>query len=386
MCTAKLGAAFATIVIVAACGEPITEPAHHASRLLPSLTAQPCPTPANVVVSDEAGLRAALAAATTGDVIGLNGFFGLSADVTIATPHVTLTCASPGSGIFAQPGAGVVTLFFVIASAVTVDRLVLDGGNVLADPYVAGQDAAGTPFFADSARLTNNDVTCGGPNGSCAFFVGTRLAVVADNRFTSAGSNTGVHMQGGIDETRIERNTIVTSAPSIAFGFGGIRVRDGGGVVVADNVVKGPWSNSIAVANLFGSRFQNNALNGAGVNGIRFNVGPPLVSGNVFQNNNVTGVGDAGIFAQWACNNTFLGNSLEGNGRIPSAIFNATTGANVLVLIGAKNLVIDNGGGFDCNGDGVGDPNIIAGPGRVVRGASVTSAAGAEGASTSRLR
>jgi len=88
---------------------------------------------------------------------------------------------------------------------------------------------------------------------------------------------------------------------------------------------------------------------------------------NTFRNNEVAGAGTAGILAQWACRNTFIGNSLEGNGRDPSVIFEATTGANVLVLLGNKNLVIDNGN-FDCDGDGVADPNTIAGPGRVRRG------------------
>jgi hypothetical protein len=287
--------------------------------------------------------------------------------------------------MFAQPGFSDVSLLQVHTSGVTVDRLVLDGGSLSESPYVAGTDFVST-FVADGARLTNNRVTCGSPDGGCAFFVGTRNAVVADNHFESAGSSTGVHMQDGIDGSHVERNTIVATAPSTAFGFGGIRVRDGTDVVVADNVVQGPWSNSIATTNLVGSRFENNRLQGAVVDGIRFNVGPPLMIANAFRNNYVTGAGDAGIFAQWACGNTFLGNSIEGNGRSPSVIFDATTGANVLFLVGAKNLVIDNGGGFDCNGDGVGDPNIIAGPGRVVRGVALGSRADAGVETSGRLR
>src|SRR5438034_4925668 len=118
--------------------------------------------------------------------------------------------------------------------------------------------------------------------------------------------------------------------------------------------------------------------------GVRF--GAVLMTHNAFGDNQVSGAGSAAIFVQWACSNTFLGNNLEGNGRSPSAIFDATTGANVLVLVGAKNLVIDNGGGFDCDGDGVGDPNIIAGPGRVVRGVSVASPADAAVGSSGRLQ
>jgi hypothetical protein len=154
-------------------------------------------------------------------------------------------------------------------------------------------------------------------------------------------------------------------------------------VVVAGNVERGPWSNSIASTNLVGSRFENNQLQGAGVNGIRFNVGPFLMIENAFRENLVTGAGEAAIFAQWACRNTFLGNSIEGTGRNPSVIFDATTGGNVLVLVGAKNLVIDNGGSFgECNFA----PNVIAGPGRVVRGVAVGASAGVETGTSSKLR
>jgi hypothetical protein len=271
----------------------------------------------------------------------------------------------------------------VLAGGVTVDRLVLDGGQAPEGPYVAGTDGT-LVFFADAARLTNNRVTCGSPNGECAFLVGTRNAVVADNSFASAGSATGIHLQSGIDGSRVERNTIVTTAASGGELLGGIRVRDGSGVVVADNIVQGPWGNSIAPTNLAGSHFEHNRLTGATAYGVRF--GAVLMTHNAFQKNQITGAGSAAIFVQWACSNTFLGNNLEGNGRRPSAIFDATTGANVLVLVGAKNLVIDNGGGFDCDGDGVGDPNIIAGPGRVVHGVTVGSSADAGAASSGRLR
>jgi len=315
------------------------------------------------------------------EVIALNGFFPVSADVVITTPLVTLTCATPGSGIFAPQGSTVVFLLVVHAFGVTVDRLVLDGGNLGEGPYLAETDPT-LNVVADGARLTNNTVACG--VGECAFFVGTRNAVVADNSFASAGSSTGIHMQAGIDGSRVERNSIVATAPSGGALLGGIRVRDGSDVVVADNIVRGPWGNSIATTNLAGSHFENNRLAGATAYGVRF--GAVLMTHNAFGNNQVSGAGSAAIFVQWACSNTFLGNNLEGNGRSPSAIFDATTGANVLVLVGAKNLVIDNGGGFDCDGDGVGDPNIIAGPGRVVRGVSVASPADAAVGSSGRLQ
>src|SRR2546428_11563619 len=66
-----------------------------------------CPTPATVVVTDEAGLNAALAAATPGEVIGLGASFGVSADVVVNASNITLTCATAGAGLFAaQPRGG----------------------------------------------------------------------------------------------------------------------------------------------------------------------------------------------------------------------------------------------------------------------------------------
>ena len=387
---ACLPAALAAISFVVGCREPTGEAARVGASFAVSGPAA-CPAPPSpsdtlasyVTVTDEASLVAAVGSAKPFEVIALNGFFPVSADVVITTPLVTLTCATPGSGIFAPQGSTVVFLLVVHAFGVTVDRLVLDGGNLGEGPYLAETDPT-LNVVADGARLTNNTVSCG--VGECPFFVGTRDAFVADNAFKSAGSGTGLHMQSGIDGSQVLRNTIVATAPSTVFGFGGLRIRDGSNVVVADNIVKGPWSNSIAAANLFGSSVENNRFEGAVVDGIRFSVGPPLMISNSFRNNQITGAGDAGVFVQWACSNTFLGNSIEGSGRSPSAIFAATTGANVLVLIGAKNSVIDNGGGFDCNGDGVGDPNIIAGPGRVVRRVSVASPADAAVGSSGRLR
>ena len=631
----SLPAALAAMGLFAACHEPTAEPAR---PLFSAGAAATCPTPSNVTVTNEADLLAALSAATPGEVIGLDGFFSVTADVIIGTPDVTLTCATPGSGIFPQPGFSGAWLLQVHATGVTVDRLVLDGGAV-EGPYVAGADAGDGLFVADGAQLTNNRVTCGSPSGECAFFVGTKHAVVADNRFESAGSATGVHMQSGIDGTRVERNTIVTTAPPPDQFLGaGIRVRDGSNVVVADNVVRGPWRNSIATANLAGalerndvggalgnavrmvavqdvqianntvscgaescallqgaggdtrttivdnrfesagsnagvqlmnmdgarverntvvataaaaegihasgiaatgganlvvtdnvvtgpwteaalsfdgafaarvernrlegalddavdlfgsedvqflhntvgcggsaclladgsprahiadnhfeaagsatgvhlqngtsgdqiernmivatapsggpvfgairlrsgsnvlvaddtvlgpwsnsvaatelteSRFERNQLRGAVGYGIHLSTYgtavPALMTNNVFRNNRITAAGSAGILAQLACTNQFVGNNLQGNAGNVGAIFDETTGANVLV--GNQNVVIDNGGSLDCNGDGVSDPNIITGAGRVLRGVPFSpSSAGVAARSSSRLR
>jgi hypothetical protein len=300
---------------------------------------------------------------------------------------IVSTAAAP-DGIFASAiavmgGANVAVTDNVVGGPWTEAALALVGifgGRVEGNRLEGALDDGVDLFGSEDVQFLNNTVQCG---GSCFFANASPRAVIAGNHFESGGSLSGVHLQNGTDGDRIERNTIVATAPSTGFGFGGIRVRDGSNVVVAGNVVRGPWSNSLASTNLVGSRFENNQLQGAGVNGIRFNVGPFLMIDNVFRENLVTGAGDAGIFAQWACRNTFLGNSIEGTGRNPSVIFDATTGGNVLVLVGAKNLVIDNGGSFgECNFA----PNIIAGPGRVVRGVAVGASAGIETGTSSKLR
>src|SRR5216117_3471423 len=129
------------LLTLAACNDPTRPTAPRSPQADVALAvAAACPTPANVVVHDEASLRAALGAATPGEVIGLDGFFGITADVIIGTPDVTLTCATPGSGIFPQPGFSGAWLLQVHATGVTVDRLVLDGGSTAEGPYVAGAD------------------------------------------------------------------------------------------------------------------------------------------------------------------------------------------------------------------------------------------------------
>jgi hypothetical protein len=384
MRTVRCGAVFATIVLIVACRESTTEPAHSAGPLFSVDAVTSCPTPAAVTVTDEASLRAALAAATPGEVIGLDGFFAVTADITVAVENVTLTCVTPGAGIFAAAEGSVVELVTAGANGVVVDHLVLDGSAAQGDAYFAGAVAG--------VRLTSNTVTC---SEGCAFFVGTREAVIADNYFESAGGITGVHLQMGFpggpnDGTRIERNTIVATAPAGSPSFGGLRVRDGTNVTVTDNLVLGPWSNSIAPADLTESRFQRNRLEGAAGFGIRFATGPSFVpismTDNVFAQNIVTGAATAGIFARLACRNTFAQNDLNGNGGNIGLTLDATTGANIVVLPrGNTSDVIDNGS-FDCDGDGQVDPNRITGPGRIRTNVAFQPPAGVATPGTHRLR
>ena len=350
------------IVAAAACRDPNTAPPAPKAPAFAVSAAAACPTPADFIVGNEAELLAALAAATPGQVIAVRGHITVSADILITTPGITLTCASAGAGLTAQPAD--TDMLTVLADRVTVDRLVLDGSNAVDGPYAA-TSAAGV-------RLTNNTVTCG--FGICAFFESaTPRAVVTDNHFVSnSDSSFGVHMQLGIDSSRVERNTIETTVP-ISVGFGGIRARDGRGVLIANNVVRGPWRMSFASADLAGSVVKSNRLVGATLDGIRARsggslIGPISVTDNLFSGNTVTGAGEAGIFLQNACRNTFAGNDLQGNAGNVGLFFAGTTGANTLV--GNQTVVVDNGA-FDCNGDGVNDPNIITGVGAVTHGVNL---------------
>jgi Right handed beta helix region len=365
------------IAIAVACREPNTAPAALRAPAFALAGAAACPTPANFIVSNEAELRAALAAATPGQVIGVRGNIALSKDVLITTPGITLTCASAAAGLTAEPSD--TDMLTVLADRVTVDGLVLDGTNAVDGPYAA-TGAAGV-------QLTNNTVTCG--IGICAFFASaTPKAVVADNHFVSnSDSSFGLHLQLGIDSSRVERNTMVTTVP-IFIGIGGIRARDGRGVVIANNVVLGPWLASIALADLAGSVVERNRLEGAEFYGVRGRVGgsligPISVTDNLFRANVITGAGAAGMLLRNACHNMFVGNDLQGNAGNIGLIFTSTTGANTLV--GNQTVVVDNGA-FDCNGDGVNDPNVITGVGAVLHEANLGQIVSDAVVSSNRLR
>jgi len=359
MRTAILGIA-GTAVCLMACSDPTLT--RHPSFSTEAQAA--CPAAADFIVSTEDQLVSAIASANPGATIAVDGMIAIHADVNVSTPSITLTCATPGSGLFAQAGAGVVVLLSVAANDVTVDRLSIDGGN------------AEDVFQADGAtgvRFTNNSVLCSPAlnGGGCSLFNATPGAIVTGNRFQSSGSFSGLHFQAGIDGARIEDNTITTTvAGADVPSFGGLRVRDGVGVVIARNTVLGPWQNSAAFADLDASTIEQNVFEGAVVYGIRARSGgsfrPVSMTGNLVRANRISGAGSAGIFLTSACRNQLVGNLLEGNAADVGLVFDAATGANVFA--GNQNLVVDNGGALDCDGDGVGDPNIIGGPGLARRG------------------
>ncbi len=361
------------LLAIAACQDQTVAPT--AAR--PSFSTMPsvaCPASPTFIVTDEASLRAALAAASPGAVIAIRGMIGIAADVFVTTPNVTLTCAAAGAGLFAlSPSIDALILVDLGGSGAAIDGLVLDGSavSVNGETFFAG-DFFGPGLPVPNVRFSRNTVTCS--PGGCTLLAGTSGAVISNNTFTSAGSFTGVHVQLGVDNldsVRIEGNTIVATAPSTDFRFGGIRLVGAGHSVIRDNVVTGPWANSLSLAILSTSTITRNRLSGAAIYGIGLTRNPRLttfVLSSTFSSNVVTGAASGGIFARKACGNVFVGNDLQGNGSNIGLIFPDTSGANIVV--GNPNVVVDNGA-YDCNGDGVNDPNIITGAGAVMHGVNL---------------
>jgi hypothetical protein len=311
-----------------------------------------CASNASWVVADEPSLHAAVAAAQPGDVIAISGMIALHATVAIETPHVTLTCASPGSGLSFASGEEATELISVFADNVAIRRLYLDARL----PEFGMAIYSG---FTDGQRTEFNTIMCG---DACGEWHATTNAVVSDNVATAAvHGNTGLHFQAGIDGTRIERNTITALVNSSAAVFGAIRPRDGFNVVVSDNVIRGPWFNSISSVNLNNSSISQNLLEGARRYGLSFNVQGSLAvvfsRDNLATANRVRDAGVAGYFLRNACYNVFRGSVSLGSTPL-AFVLDASTGANV--VSGTAGTSVD-GGAYDCDGDGVNDPNKVSG-------------------------
>ncbi len=133
----------------------------------------------------------------------------------------------------------------------------------------------------------------------------------------------------------------------------------------------------MSATRLANSRVSGNTIQGAALFGIQTSPQAVLpVLNNLFSNNRVSGAGIAGVFVRLACGNTFVGNNLQGNPGNLGLVFDVTSGANSYA--GDRIVVVDNGA-FDCNGDGVNDPNIISGPGMVRHGLGSGLGGGGEG-------
>ena len=184
--------------------------------------AHSCPTAADYVVSDEAGLLDALEVAEPGQVIAIDGLIELEETLLITADSITLTCATKHSGLTAVADVEIGLLVGVSASGVAIERLVLDATHATS-AYVAEND--GEESFADAVRLSRNEITCG--TETCAMFMGATAAVVERNRFVSYHPVfTGVHFQGTgersycstdrpTDFTIVRRNKIIALEQSM---------------------------------------------------------------------------------------------------------------------------------------------------------------------------
>ena len=357
------------LVLVGACQDQSTLPTG-ARQSVAGAALSPCP-PTTVTVTDEPGFREATAAATPGTVIGIQGMIGITADDTILTDGVTITCATPGSGLFAVAGVGVEDMLTVGGRHDVVNDLVLDGSQAGETPWLSLND--GATFFAESTSFIGNTVTCS--LVTCAFIAGGIGTTVRDNHFQAAGPFSGIQLQPfskGIDGTRLERNVLITTAPSTGGRQGAIRAVGGTDIVIADNSAIGPWRAGISATELANSRISGNTIQGAAQFGIQTSAQSPggtlLVTNTAVLDNRITASGVAGVLVRLACGNTFVGNNLRGNAGEMGLVFDIATGANTYV--GNNNVVVDNGA-FDCDGDGVSDPNVVAGPGVARRGMNI---------------
>src|SRR2546427_12019311 len=128
------------LLTIAACQDQTVAPT--AAR--PSFSMMPpvaCPASPTFIVTDEASLRAALAAASPGAVIAIRGMVGIAADVFVTTPNVTLTCAAAGAGLFSLSSSlDNLIVVDVGGAGVARDGLVLDASaaSVDGEAYVAG--------------------------------------------------------------------------------------------------------------------------------------------------------------------------------------------------------------------------------------------------------
>lgn len=374
-------AAVIVCFLAAGCGEPQDEPEVPLAPSFAEEDEEECPIPADYLVSDETELLDALSSASAGEVIGLDGYFGITSDFFLGIDDVTLTCATPGSGLYVEAEAVVGALINVPGKRVTVDRLVLDGTGATSYTYYAVNN--GAAWRAEDVLFTNNSVICA-PSG-CTLLAGVAGAVFTDNYFEAPGSATGIHLQGqGVrgpdgwierrtDGSRVERNVVVATLPQPTCEFcAGIRPRDGKNLVVSHNTVIGPWINSISTAMLYDSEVSGNRLEGGQAHGIALsrNANSPFSTvNNLFRGNRVSGSGDPGAVVVWACDNVFLGNNLKGNnlnGDQDIGIWLRLESGNNTVLSN-KNVIVEEGD-FDCDGDGLSDPNLIAGSGPILRG------------------
>lgn len=211
---------------------------------------------ATVVVTSEEALRAALAAASPGDVIEIEGLIEVTSTVLVDTDNITIRGGDDGSGlvasdaVFSSPG---VLLGVDNADGVMLENLVIDGGNLDAAPR-----RGVVVFEAGGLHFTENTVIC--PDG-CVFLVGADDAVIVENHMKTTGPTiSGIHLQDGSDRALIRDNNLVATEPLADPLFGAIRLRDSTGHTIEDNDIRGPWTNGMHLTNVTTSVIADNEV------------------------------------------------------------------------------------------------------------------------------
>lgn len=327
------------------------------------------------VARDEEALAMALRLAEPGEVIGVDGMitlkdFSQPVGVRIEKDGVTMTGATALSGLRADPGKPVNQLIVVSAAGITLSHLRLDASEGVRASTILLQNP-GTPSGAAGSVIADNDLACAPLY--CVAVGGAAKTTIVRNRMVADGVVGAVLLQGtgpaGPDGTRlrnvngahIEDNVIVMLAPraSASALLGGIHVRDGRDVRIVGNTVTGPFPNSISGAALRGSLIEKNRTAGATafallLDGTQWG----QVEDVLLKNNHFNDAGVAGGYVDGACSLTFVGNNLSGNPDNVGLVLDTGTGASVVA--GNGNRVLDQGA-TDCDGDGVVDPNQVAG-------------------------
>lgn len=349
-----------------------------------------CATAPDRVVSTQAELRDAIASATPGEVIAVNGSIGLAPnDDSVLTSNITITCAAPGAKVYwagaPNPAA---SLFEVYAPGVRIHGLELDATGIALAVWT--DNSFGN---ADDIRIDHDQFTChniciaaafvrhtivdhdqGTCGGICVYFTPVRDGVVLDNSFETF--ILGIQIQSypeRVDSTVVEGNTVTLEPPPTPYLMsgccGGIRVTGGSYVRIADNVVEGRWEYGIALRDLESATVIGNRVSGTEYGlALSTDAGPlfPVeVVGSLFRANRITDTGSAGILVRLACSNAFVGNALLRDSAGIGAYFDVSTGANAFA--GNGTTVVDHGA-TDCNGDGIIDPNRITGTASVRHG------------------
>jgi hypothetical protein len=313
-------------------------------------------------------LRSALARAKPGNVIAIKGMIQITRDLQISTPGIVLTCDKAGSGLQAagtNPGDFVQTLLLVTASGVQVNHLVVDSRAAHAALVALGSD--GLPAVQDVV-FEDNSIQCATDELCVEFLGNVEGGRISRNEITGEGTNVAIRLFARITfegtslvrGTRVEDN-VLTAPTNVASALWGLEMAFADRIVVTGNTIHGPWRIGMHAVNLSNSTIRNNVIDGPRQFGIlvpRSFTPDEGLNGSSVALNRIRGTGEAAISLNVGCGNDWYLNDISGNG---SGMFLLAPTGNNRVTTTEPNLIND-AGAYDCDGDGVNDPNTIIVP------------------------